>query len=387
MLVAGLVLFLVSPRNRPLVSLILAGLALGAMFTAVLAVTSGNQLAKELRLGDRVATHESRGGMVRLLCIVLAVGLVLLAAWQRSSRPQVRDHAARWMGGSLLPVALVATLAVIGTGHSGSKLVWEDAVVGDPASGSAAASNTTSAGNPTTPSTGNGGSAVPGDAAPQPTASPAIEVVLGEWTILTDMAVTAPGSLPFRIRNAGARVHTLRIRSGGDDGGGGGGDRYEWRSGELQSGETVTETVELPAGSYELTCSIEDNAGDHADLGMVGPFTVRAGAPVPTSPPVATTATNVPNANPANPASPQPVGPVAVAIRSFAFEPATATVAVGQSVVWTNEDPAPHTAAGDGFDTGSLARGAAATLRFDRRGRFNYICDIHPAMTGTVVVQ
>ncbi|MFN0026197.1 MAG: cupredoxin domain-containing protein [Acidimicrobiales bacterium] len=390
MLVAGLVLFLVSPRSRPLVSLVVAVLAVGAAVTSVLAVASGGQLSEQLRLGDRVSTHESRGELVRLLSIVLAVGAGLLAAWQRSSQAHIRHHAARWLGGSLVPVALVATLAVIGTGHSGAQLVWEDSVIVAPAG----TTPLTGTGSPTGSTPGPGtdpgtvtGSTAPGDTVPPTLAAPAVEVVLGEWTLLSDLAATAPGSVPFRIRNAGVRVHTLRIRSeGGGDG------RFEWRSPELQSGETLEATVDLPAGGYELTCSIEDSAGDHADLGMVAPFTVRAGAPIPTAPtlPVTTVPVTTAPSNPANPANPGSTpspSPVSVAIKAFAFQPATVNVAVGQSVVWTNQDPAPHTATGNGFDTGSLGLGASATSRFNTRGRFEYICDIHPAMTGTVVVQ
>ena len=78
-----------------------------------------------------------------------------------------------------------------------------------------------------------------------------------------------------------------------------------------------------------------------------------------------------------------------VSIAGFAFDPATVTIQVGDSVTWTNTDSAAHTAtAGDGsFDTGQLADGASETVTFDTAGTFDYICTIHPQMAGSVVVE
>ena len=78
-----------------------------------------------------------------------------------------------------------------------------------------------------------------------------------------------------------------------------------------------------------------------------------------------------------------------VSIAGFAFDPATVTIQVGDSVTWTNADSVAHTAtAGDGsFDTGSIANGDSETVTFDTAGTFAYICSIHPQMTGSVVVE
>jgi plastocyanin len=79
----------------------------------------------------------------------------------------------------------------------------------------------------------------------------------------------------------------------------------------------------------------------------------------------------------------------AVTIADFAFSPASLTINVGDTVTWTNNDSATHTAtATDGsFDTGELAQGASGSVTFDTAGTFNYICSIHPQMTGTIIVQ
>jgi plastocyanin len=77
-----------------------------------------------------------------------------------------------------------------------------------------------------------------------------------------------------------------------------------------------------------------------------------------------------------------------VTIASFAFTPATVTISVGDSVTWTNQDGTAHTATASGtFDSGNLAGGASYTATFSTAGTFDYLCSIHPSMTGRVVVQ
>ncbi|MAZ15989.1 MAG: copper-binding protein [Ahrensia sp.] len=76
----------------------------------------------------------------------------------------------------------------------------------------------------------------------------------------------------------------------------------------------------------------------------------------------------------------------AVTIKGFAFSPATLTVAAGDTVTFTNEDSAPHTAtAGDGsFDTGRLNKGASATVTIAGAGNHAYKCNFHASMKGTI---
>ena len=78
-----------------------------------------------------------------------------------------------------------------------------------------------------------------------------------------------------------------------------------------------------------------------------------------------------------------------VTISGFAFGPSSVTVTAGDTVTWTNQDGVAHTAtAGDvSFDPGNIAGGATATVTFSTAGTFAYACKIHPAMTGTVVVE
>ena len=78
----------------------------------------------------------------------------------------------------------------------------------------------------------------------------------------------------------------------------------------------------------------------------------------------------------------------AVTIAGFAFDPGTVTVAVGDSVTWTNRDGRSHTAtATDGsFDTGAISTGSSEAVTFTTPGSFAYRCSVHPDMTGRVVV-
>jgi amicyanin len=86
--------------------------------------------------------------------------------------------------------------------------------------------------------------------------------------------------------------------------------------------------------------------------------------------------------------SPAPQGGTAVSISDFKFNPATLTVPVGTTVTWTNQDEEPHTvAAKDGsFHSPGMDTHATYSFTFTTPGSFDYICSIHPFMTGTVVV-
>jgi plastocyanin len=82
-------------------------------------------------------------------------------------------------------------------------------------------------------------------------------------------------------------------------------------------------------------------------------------------------------------------GAAQVGIENFTFSPGDVTAAVGETITWTNEDSAPHTATLDdgACDTGNIAQGATAGLVFDAAGTYPYHCNIHPNMTGTITIQ
>ncbi len=78
-----------------------------------------------------------------------------------------------------------------------------------------------------------------------------------------------------------------------------------------------------------------------------------------------------------------------VTIKNFSFEPANLTINAGDTVVFTNEDGAPHTATANNgsFDTGNLRRGQNASLTFSAAGTYAYFCEIHPNMKGSITVN
>lgn len=80
-----------------------------------------------------------------------------------------------------------------------------------------------------------------------------------------------------------------------------------------------------------------------------------------------------------------------VAISNFAFAPPTIIVNVGDSVTWTNADTEQHTVTPDkaGAFKGSalIGTGNSYTVTFSTAGTFAYHCEVHPFMTGTVVVR
>lgn len=82
---------------------------------------------------------------------------------------------------------------------------------------------------------------------------------------------------------------------------------------------------------------------------------------------------------------------VSVNIMNFTFQPTPLTIPVGTTVVWTNQDTAPHTATNDPgsaftFDTGRLQQGQSGKITFTQVGTFPYHCSVHPNMHGMVIV-
>ncbi len=86
--------------------------------------------------------------------------------------------------------------------------------------------------------------------------------------------------------------------------------------------------------------------------------------------------------------SQQPATPStkSVAIKGFAFDPVDITVKQGDTVVWTNEDPAPHTVKFDFTVSQMLNKGDTFTYTFKEKGTFEYVCGIHPFMKAKVTV-
>jgi len=117
------------------------------------------------------------------------------------------------------------------------------------------------------------------------------------------------------------------------------------------------------------------------------------------SPPTsaATTMTTMGGTEPADtePADTEPAGTEPqgaadeVTIADFAFDPAELEVTAGATVTWTNDDSATHTVESDDgtLMSDDLPNGATYEMTFDEPGTYEYVCGIHPNMSGTVVVK
>lgn len=76
-----------------------------------------------------------------------------------------------------------------------------------------------------------------------------------------------------------------------------------------------------------------------------------------------------------------------VTIDNFIFGPSSVTVAVGETVTWTNNQSITHTVtSSDELFDGTLSTLNTFDVTFDESGTFAYFCAIHPSMTGTVEV-
>ena len=109
---------------------------------------------------------------------------------------------------------------------------------------------------------------------------------------------------------------------------------------------------------------------------MVGSGT--AAAPAPSQSAVAS-----------GPEAPPPQPGNAITITNFKFNPQMLTVPAGTTVTWTNQDEEPHTVvAKDGsFHSPGLDTKGTYSFTFAKPGSYDYVCSIHPFMTGTVVVN
>jgi plastocyanin len=79
---------------------------------------------------------------------------------------------------------------------------------------------------------------------------------------------------------------------------------------------------------------------------------------------------------------------VSVAIQDDKFTPATLTVPVGTTVLWTNEGQDAHTTTSDStvWDSGIMTNGVKFAFTFTKAGTFAYHCNVHAVMHATIVV-
>lgn len=81
-------------------------------------------------------------------------------------------------------------------------------------------------------------------------------------------------------------------------------------------------------------------------------------------------------------------GTAVEAVDTLAFTPAGVTIAVGQTVTWTNTGAAAHTVSFTGGpDCGRINAGQSVSRTFTTTGFFGYLCSFHATMAGSVLVE
>ena len=240
--------------------------------------------------------------------------------------------------------------------YHGRIVVSRTAVAGGTGGGSGAGGST------------SGGSTSGGAATPPATSA---SVAIGDGTFGPGtVTIAAGGNVTWR--NSDDRAHTATGQSAAFD------------TGSIAPGRAVTKRFPA-AGTFAYLCAFHPDMQGAVRVVAPGAATAPPPAapkptPVPTTPPPATGAGGG-TATGGDPA------PVSLRIVDLAFAPASATVAAGTTVTWTNTGIAPHTVTADGaFDSGMLAAGASWSRRFDQAGTFRFICTVHPAMTGSLTV-
>jgi plastocyanin len=85
-----------------------------------------------------------------------------------------------------------------------------------------------------------------------------------------------------------------------------------------------------------------------------------------------------------------PSGSVQIAMKDIKFDPEDATAKVGQEVCWFNEDTIDHNAVDEEtgkFKSELFGKDQTFTATIDTAGTIDYVCTVHPAMTGTLTVE
>src|SRR5246500_4233099 len=84
-----------------------------------------------------------------------------------------------------------------------------------------------------------------------------------------------------------------------------------------------------------------------------------------------------------------PAADAKVQIDQYAFLPQRITVKPGTTVTWTNDDDDSHTVASNSklFKSKALDTGDKFSFTFMTPGTYDYICSVHPYMTGAIVVE
>ena len=82
-------------------------------------------------------------------------------------------------------------------------------------------------------------------------------------------------------------------------------------------------------------------------------------------------------------------GPSDIKIENMSFGPKDLTISPGTTVTWVNRDDIPHSVVdkNKAFRSKTLDTSNSFSFTFANAGTFDYICGLHPQMTGKIIVQ
>jgi plastocyanin len=88
-------------------------------------------------------------------------------------------------------------------------------------------------------------------------------------------------------------------------------------------------------------------------------------------------------------ASSCPSGATMIKMKDIQFHPQQASVKMGGTVCWTNEDDVQHDAVADSgaFKSALFGKGKTFTWKADTAGTIKYVCTVHPNMTAELKVS
>lgn len=82
-----------------------------------------------------------------------------------------------------------------------------------------------------------------------------------------------------------------------------------------------------------------------------------------------------------------PAGGPTVTLLATSFSPPTTKVGVGDTVTWVWDGGVQHDVVFDDGSSSARQRNGTWQRAFDRPGTYDYVCTLHPNMTGRVVVE
>jgi hypothetical protein len=85
-----------------------------------------------------------------------------------------------------------------------------------------------------------------------------VEVTLTEWSITLSRDSVPAGPVTFNISNGGTVPHAFRILRGAE----------EWAIDPYDPGQSVSMSIVLTPGTYEVHCPVTANGMSHAQRGM-----------------------------------------------------------------------------------------------------------------------